>query len=761
VLQVLVWIVGAFFYLWLPVAAAEGGPSAPGLRLEFEATGPAGGAVVGSRKDARRSRLLALRCPEGQAPTPFLRPGPFRARWDGALEIEFFDEFHFFAEGTGAFKLEIGGQTLLETEDLAAHPVRSELVELEGGKAKLVAYYQSPPSGAAILHVGWSGFDFPQGEPLPPAVLSHSPEDAFLRERLEVRSGRELFATLRCFRCHTSEKPLGEDSATNPRQGAMPELAMDAPSFEGIGARLREGWMAQWIADPRAHRSNATMPKIFGATAKGSTSSDEALRSVHVASYLATQVGATGGARTPSSTALSSTALSSTALSSTALASDGLSLTAADARRGEALFASLGCVACHLNDPSTAADGGDTYGRFSLAHVARKWRGPALVEFLKEPERHYAWIRMPNFHLSDAEANGLAAFLLQGAHVTPRETERGSPKGNPEKGKALVQSSGCLSCHTLELENCSLAPSLESIAEGLASIAKGLESTAKGNGQSGCLAPETSRLGRAPDFSLEPAQRAALAAFLAAEVKALKTRSLEEFSERQFSALRCFGCHSRDGAADVWSNVEGTVASTAGVDSLVGSPGGTDEAEEATTILEIRPNLTWIGEKLRPEWMAKFLSGEITTPVRPWFRSRMPKFATRAKLLAHGFSLQHGLPERASPADSPDLEQAKVGRRLIDRDRFQCVTCHDVGEVKAVGVFDAHGTNFDVVTQRLRKPFFHRWMLNPTRVSPDTKMPTFAAEGRSPFEEFGGDVVKQFEAIWNYFLEIARARSSE
>jgi hypothetical protein len=52
-------------------------------------------------------------------------------------------------------------------------------------------------------------------------------------------------------------------------------------------------------------------------------------------------------------------------------------------------------------------------------------------------------------------------------------------------------------------------------------------------------------------------------------------------------------------------------------------------------------------------------------------------------------------------------------------------------------------------------------MLNPTRVSPDTKMPTFAAEGRSPFEEFGGDVVKQFEAIWNYFLEIARARSSE
>jgi hypothetical protein len=45
-----------------------------------------------------------------------------------------------------------------------------------------------------------------------------------------------------------------------------------------------------------------------------------------------------------------------------------------------------------------------------------------------------------------------------------------------------------------------------------------------------------------------------------------------------------------------------------------------------------------------------------------------------------------------------------------------------------------------------------RWVLNPLRIDPDTKMPKFADEdGKTPLTDFfAGDALKQYEAIWQY-----------
>jgi len=52
-------------------------------------------------------------------------------------------------------------------------------------------------------------------------------------------------------------------------EATMPELAMDAPSFEGIGSRRNQEWMARWIQDPKALRMTAQMPRVLhGATVK-------------------------------------------------------------------------------------------------------------------------------------------------------------------------------------------------------------------------------------------------------------------------------------------------------------------------------------------------------------------------------------------------------------------------------------------------------------------------------------------------------------
>ena len=64
--------------------------------------------------------------------------------------------------------------------------------------------------------------------------------------------GRELFLEYRCINCHKS-----------PQQQAIAEVGLDAPSFEGIGARRNPDWMARWILDPKATRGSVHMPKLL------------------------------------------------------------------------------------------------------------------------------------------------------------------------------------------------------------------------------------------------------------------------------------------------------------------------------------------------------------------------------------------------------------------------------------------------------------------------------------------------------------------
>src|SRR5204862_6584235 len=115
-----------------------------------------------------------------------------------------------------------------------------------------------------------------------------------------------------------------------------------------------------------------------------------------------------------------------------------------------------------------------------------------------KPEADYAWTRMPNFKLSADEARNLAAYL--DAYST-------SPKGTPApkepslimRGKKLVQTSGCLNCHALKLENQFSTKSL-------------IELTPQKWVQ-GCLALSNQAAVKSPQFAFSDLERQALQAF--------------------------------------------------------------------------------------------------------------------------------------------------------------------------------------------------------------------------------------------------------
>jgi mono/diheme cytochrome c family protein len=696
------WLLAPVF-VFATAALAAPAQSPPGLIGTFQSQN--------SQPDLRILRLPALYVPAGTPSSTFTTPGPFTAKITGNLELRLRDELSFSLVGRGSIKLSINGQKILELSGDNWRHEPTQSITLNKGKNPLLIEYTSPESGDAFFRLYWSSSDFPP-EPIPPTSFTHE-KSTELESASSLREGRFLFANLRCFKCHTDNNLAPAiDAATRITTDhgqlttdiftrlPMPELAIDAPSFEGVGSRLNESWIAHWISNPKALRHNATMPRVFG-DAKGNDSEIDG-RVRDLAAHLAT---------------LTSEKTPEPAFTDEMVASGGR------------LFAHRHCNACHTLPDAEKIDLEN--GRTPLNYVKAKYKPAALVAFLKNPQQHYAWIRMPNFKFSDTEAQRLAAFLLSRPQKS-REIPASAKQPNPEFGKVLLTSSGCLNCHTLEKTPSTLkAPALT-------------------KADSGCLSPQVS--GKAPFFAFAPDQIKSLASFIKTDRSSLLHEALPEFAQRQILNLRCTACHTRDSTDDLYSQLTDEVDPLIS-DGVDDEPGG--EGDERIAEDQSEPILTWAGEKLKPEWTTQLLLGKLDYRLRPWLRARMPAFPARANLLAHALPLEHGFAPTSAPPPTADASLVPFGRKLLSKDGgFACTTCHGVGSLKPVGVFEAPGPNLQYVNERLNPHYFARWVYNPLRVHKDTKMPAFAdKDGKTSLREtLDGDARKQYQAIYDYLL---------
>jgi hypothetical protein len=135
----------------------------------------------------------------------------------------------------------------------------------------------------------------------------------------------------------------------------------------------------------------------------------------------------------------------------------------------------------------------------------------------------------------------------------------------------------------------------------------------------------------------------------------------------------------------------------------------------------------------------------------------MPGFAIRAYGIAQGFAEEHGCPPTYPAYAPPDKMLADIGQTLAGRApnaSFSCVQCHSINQQPALAPFEAPAINFMYATARIRQDYYYRWIHDPLRVDPETKMPRFDdADGKTGVAVFDHDARKQFEALWNYLLE--------
>lgn len=235
-----------------------------------------------------------------------------------------------------------------------------------------------------------------------------------------------------------------------------------------------------------------------------------------------------------------------------------------------------------------------------------------------------------------------------------------------------------------------------------------------------------------------------------------------EYAERSLRSQRCVACHEYGRQAALLSRVQEEAASLVEPDP------------DAPAYAGALPSLTHAGSKLQTPWLVGWLRDGAEPRPRPWLTMPMPRFRLDAERIARGLAFAHGYAETGGPAtvhdgmlvdgsNAPTVDHGRdsadpdsllaAGGKLLPQDGgFGCTNCHAVGDAPAASVFEAPGIDLALTTRRLRKEYFHRWLLDPTRVDPATKMTRFiGADGLSGLTTvLAGRGWEQVEAIWQH-----------
>ncbi len=617
---------------------------------------------------------------------------------------------------------------MLVAETKTALPVLHEGadVALEAGVHPLVAEFTRLPGGARV-ELFWEAKHF-RREPLPYDHLGHLPNQvpAGLAADARIERGRYLVEESGCVRCHASVKDNGMAKGLISRSG---------PDLSRVGQRVRAGWLMRWLESPQRLRPGAAMPEMFRPDETGR------VERYAVTRYLV----ALGGPVKADPKPIQRGSM---------LASMG---------RGERLYGKLGCIACHGSpEGEHAKPKEDVAPSFVFAAPARlypltdlggKTTPGCLAAYLKNPLTIDPSGRMPNMLLSNNEAEDLARFLCPSKAEDAGDGLPEAPKAEamraafrrvddradewaafrrlpvekqwPELGQRIVLDRGCNNCHTI-------APGGKPFAtiQASASLEEIVQPAKQG---SGCLAHEPDRRGSAPRFGFGAEDHSAIRSFLRRGLDGAGTPVPIYTARNDLERFNCLACHSRDGDG--------------GLSATVLEQLRRDENAENTEAVR-PPPLTGVGHKLRTPWARQVLLDGGRA--RPWMGLRMPQFgeANVGRLPEALARLGGTEPDDTIHPSMRTAAKIEAGRYLVGKNAFGCISCHDLAGIASTGT---RGPDLARMNQRVRYDWYRRWLEQPQRIQPGTRMPAVFADGKSTLDKvLGGNADAQADALWAY-----------
>lgn len=538
-----------------------------------------------------------------------------------------------------------------------------------------------------------------------------------------AQAGQLLLGELRCTACHA-------DGTASPAPG---------PALHAAGLRLRRQWMLEFIQSPHTVKPGTTMPNMLGHL----SADEKQLAARSIVAFLDSQrkpyreVKATGAQPVPYKF-----------------------WERGNAEHGRELYHQVGCVACHAADErydtggANASPADDRLTQLletldpeelaelglddvvsnapSIPHadLAQKYTPLGLTHFLLDPLSTRPGGRMPNMKLSAVEAADLAAYLLHRDAATTDSTTPSAadaPQAATAQqiadGKKWFTELSCVQCHAAD----GVPQRSDSAAVTLAEM-QSIDS-APCRGEQANRDEQTKPL---PDYSLNDRQQQAIVAALGAPRTPERKPSAAQAVQMEMLRQNCYACHRRDSIGGVGRDRDEYFATVDHID--LGDEG------------RLPPPLTAVGRKLTSPWMSKVLKGQ-KADVRPHMLARMPVFAAEVTQTLPAMFAAADAPAKASAnevfGDTAKLTTA--GRQLMDTG---CVQCHAFGGQSLPGV---QGVDIRNIGDRVHPQWFADFLMNPGKLKPRTRMPTFFQNGESQDKHLlGGDPHRQIAAMWSY-----------
>ena len=570
--------------------------------------------------------------------------------------------------------------------------------------------------------------------------------ETFIPEAKNLNLAYGMYERAGCYACH---KTIGFEDLRKP-----------GPNLTKIDSKLDEGWVENWIREPRAIKASTWMPKIWynGNTSDPESAVRNEVEIAGVVAYLfANSDEHTYAVQRPFR---------------------------GNADNGQRIVESVGCLGCHITGDETRREAGPrrTFGQPLLA-VGSKTSYEWLFDWVRDPKHYSSETFMPDLRLTDAEVADVATYLsgMTGADgtgpganydatdvdavlldymrsIVPYEEAQADLAAMSaddrllDVGRRAIGRYGCYSCHEingfedvqpigteLSQEGSKLLPQFDF------AFVHEIPHTKRDWINQKLLEPRIYDRGRI----LQPLEKLRMPNFGFSEEEArLLTTAVLSFqrdvqpkvaqvqrSKRKDAIIdgrnlvrrrNCVGCHEIE--ADGGAYVE-----------LVDDPSLGP------------PMLTPEGAKVKPEWLYAFFRAPIT--FRPWLEVRMPTFGLDDAHWNGVLEYFAAISDTVGPFRTHETTAGRAttgtGEELFDL--LRCQQCHVLDTIPADQDVANLAPDLRMAPERLQPDWVLDWLIRPLDIQPGTRMPTFWSEYPGSFyPQFDQDADAQIEAIRDY-----------